>query len=83
MRDMSLSLVNRPFLREFSEPQDESEGRCDTQALIDRRRALHGGLTTGVDSMKQRFRDVVMRSDSSLNETVMHLLLFILQSGTL
>ena len=41
MRDMSLSLVNRPFLREFTEPQEDGEGRCgDTQAMIDRRNAL-------------------------------------------
>ena len=42
MRDMSLSLMNRPFLREYSEPQEEGESRCvDTQALIDRRSLLH------------------------------------------
>ena len=38
MRDMSLSLVNRPYLREFSDPQQDGEGQCgDTQAVIDRR----------------------------------------------
>ncbi|KAK8825329.1 hypothetical protein WA538_003026, partial [Blastocystis sp. DL] len=74
MRDMSLSLMNRPFLREYSESQEEGESRCvDTQALIDRR----------VNIMKQRFHNVIILADASLNETVMRILLFILQSGTL
>lgn len=84
MRDMSLSLMNRPFLREYSEPQEEGESRCaDTQALIDRRSLLHWEYSVGVDIMKQRFRNVVLFADASLNETVMRILLLILHSGTL
>jgi len=33
--------------------------------------------------MKQRFRNVIILADASLNEMVMRILLFILQSGTL
>ena len=84
MRDMSLSLMNRPFLREYSEPQEEGESRCvDTQALIDRRSLLHWEYSVGVNIMKQRFHNVIILADASLNETVMRILLFILQSGTL